>query len=226
MNRIIIVLIFTVGLTTTGLQSQELTQTIKGRVLDSESGVSLPGATVIIPGTEPLIGTVTNIDGYYRIENVLVGRYDLQVSFIGYESFFIRELIVGSAKEVILNIGLKESVAEMEVVEIRASQDKDKALNPMAIISARQLSVEEARRYAGGVDDLAQLATSFAGVAGNLSSNAIAVRGNASKGLLWQMEGVQISNPSHYANVTSFGGGAFTALSAQLLANSDFYTGA
>jgi hypothetical protein len=48
--------------------------------------------------------------------------------------------------------------------------------------------VEEARRYAGGVDDPALLATAFAGVAGSMSSNAIVVRGNAPKGLLWQME--------------------------------------
>ncbi len=213
-------------LTVSSIEAQQFTQTIKGQVLDAESGSSLVGATIIIRGTDPLIGTVTDLDGKFRIEKVPVGRYDLTISFVGYEIYVVRDLIVGSVKEVVIQAGLIESVQQMDAVEIVARQDKDKPLNPMSLISARQLSVEEARRYAGGVDDPAQLATAFAGVAGNLSSNAIVVRGNAPKGLLWQMEGVQISNPNHYANVTSFGGGAFTALSAQLLANSDFYTGA
>ncbi len=86
--------------------------------------------------------------------------------------------------------------------------------------------MEEASRYAGGIDDPARLASSFAGVAGNLSSNAIVIRGNAPKGLLWCLEGVEIPNPSHFANVTSFGGGGITALSSQMLTSSDFYTGA
>lgn len=213
-------------LSASSLWSQQFTQTIKGQVSDAETGVSLPGATIVILGSDPLIGTVTDLDGRFRIEKVPVGRYDLSISFIGYEQYFVRELIVGSAKEVVVNAGLSESVQQMEAVEIVARQYKDKPMNPMSLVSARKLSVEEARRYAGGVDDPALLATAFAGVAGNMSSNAIVVRGNAPKGLLWQMEGVQISNPNHYANVTSFGGGAFTALSAQLLANSDFYTGA
>ena len=46
------------------------------------------------------------------------------------------------------------------------------------------------------------------------------------KDLLWRMEGVEIPNPSHFANVTTFGGGGITALSSQMLSNSDFYTGA
>jgi hypothetical protein len=111
-------------------------------------------------------------------------------------------------------------------VEVKAYAKKDQTSNSLAMISARQLTMEEASRYAGGIDDPARLASSFAGVAGTLSSNAIVVRGNAPKGLLWRMEGIEIPNPSHFANVTSFGGGGITALSSQMLANSDFYSGA
>ena len=96
----------------------------------------------------------------------------------------------------------------------------------MAIINVRQLNVEEANRYAGGLDDPARLASAFAGVAGNMSSNGIVVRGNAPKGMLWNLEGIEIANPSHFANISTFGGGGITALSSQMLANSDFYTGA
>jgi hypothetical protein len=133
---------------------------------------------------------------------------------------------VATGKETVVSAGLRESATSLQQVEVRAYARKDQAVNSMAMISARQMTMEEASRYAGGIDDPARLATSFAGVAGGLSSNAIVIRGNAPKGLLWRMEGVEIPNPSHFANVTTFGGGGITALSSQMLANSDFYTAA
>jgi hypothetical protein len=96
----------------------------------------------------------------------------------------------------------------------------------MAMVSARMLSVEEAKRYAGGFDDPARLASSFAGVSSGVNSNAIVVRGNAPKSLQWKLEGVEIPNPNHFADLQSFGGGAVTGLSGQLLKNSDFFAGA
>jgi hypothetical protein len=115
----------------------------------------------------------------------------------------------------------------MEEVVIKAYTKKDKPINSMATVSARTFSVEEAQRYAGGFDDPARLASSFAGVAtGYLDDNGIIVRGNAPKGLLWRLEGVEISNPNHFAGLTTFGGGGISALSSLMLANSDFFTGA
>jgi len=206
--------------------AQNLTQTIKGLVKDMDSQLTLPGATVALMNTMPIIGTATDSDGNFRLNNVPVGRYDLQVSYIGYEPVIISEILVQSGKEVVLDVELKESATALQQVEIKAYSKKDQALNPMALASSRQLTMEEASRYAGGIDDPSRLATAFAGVAGSLSSNAIVIRGNAPKGLLWRMDGIEIPNPSHFANVNTFGGGGITALSSQMLSNSDFYTGA
>ena len=206
--------------------AQNLTQTIKGVVKDADSQQTLPGATVVVMGTDPVIGVVTDNEGGFRLSGIRVGRYDLKISYIGYESAIVPEVLVLSGKEVVLQVMLKESATSLLQVEVKAYSNKEQAVNPMAMISARQLTMEEASRYAGGIDDPAHLATSFAGVAGSLSSNAIVIRGNAPKGLLWRMEGIEIPNPSHFANVNTFGGGGITALSSQMLSNSDFYTGA
>ena len=206
--------------------SQELSQTIKGKVVDGDLQIPLPGATVMILESDPLIGGVTDMDGYFRLENVPLGRYDIQISYIGYEPSILTELEVGSGKEVVLNIGLKESSVSLDEVVVKAIQNKKEPLNSMAIISSRQINMEEAHRYAGGFDDPSHLAASYAGVAENMNSNGIVIRGNAPKGLLWRMEGLEIANPSHFSNMTSFGGGGITALSSQMLASSDFYTSA
>jgi hypothetical protein len=208
------------------LMAQSLKQTIKGTVIDKDSRIPLPGATVMILESDPLIGAVTDSRGCFSLEGIPAGRYMLNFSYVGYDPLIIPEVLVESGKQVILTAELIENATALQQVEVKAFAHKDRPANSMAMISARQLTMEEASRYAGGIDDPARLATSFAGVAGNLSSNAIVIRGNAPKGLLWCMEGVEIPNPSHFANVTSFGGGGITALSSQMLSNADFYTGA
>ena len=206
--------------------SQNITQTVKGVVTDLDLQIPLPGATVMLMDTDPVIGTVTDANGHFRLDGVPVGRYNIRFSFVGYEPLIRSEVLVLSGKEVVIQVSLKESATSLQQVEVKAFSNKERAANAMAMISARQLTMEEASRYAGGIDDPARLASSFAGVAGSLSSNAIVIRGNAPKGLLWRMEGIEIPNPSHFANVTTFGGGGITALSSQMLTNSDFYTGA
>jgi len=211
---------------TVDTSGQELRQTIRGRVVDAVSGVPLPGATIIIEGSDPQIGTITDEDGNFRLENVLVGRHDFRFSFIGYEPAVFNEVLVGSAHEVILNVSMQESVTGLEEIKVSPHNNKSEPKNNMAMISARQISVEEASRYAGGMDDPARVAASFAGVSSSMSDNAVVIRGNNPRGVLWRMEGVDIPTPAHFANLNSFGGGGLTSLSAQMLSNSDFFTGA
>lgn len=209
------------------LSAQEISQVIRGRILDAESQTPIPFATISIQTIYPPVGTTSDDRGYFRLENVPVGRHNLQVSFVGFETRIVPELMVTSGKELVLNIGLKEKITHMEEVVVYAFTKKDRPLNSMASVSARTFSVEEAQRYAGGFDDPARLASSFAGVAtGFLDDNSIIVRGNAPKGLLWRLEGIEISNPNHFAGMTTFGGGGVSALSSLMLANSDFFTGA
>ena len=225
--KVFLILIVLFLLFGAALMAQELTQTIKGRIIDTDTEIPLPGATVVILNTEPLLGGTSDPDGYFRIEKVPLGRYDLRISFLGFEPVLISEVIVGSGKEVVINAGLKESLMELEEVVVTAETDKKQALNSMAIISSRQVNMEEARRFAGAFDDPARLVTSYAGVAaGNMNSNGIVVRGNAPKGVLWRLEGLEIANPSHFANLTTFGGGGISSLSSQMIDNSDFYTAA
>lgn len=208
------------------LNAQTPTQTIRGQVTNVASGSPLPGVTVILEVHEPLIGTTSDADGHFRLTGVPVGRHTVRFTSIGFEPQFIRDVMVTSARETVLDVTLRESVTEMAALVVTPEMSKEQPLNMMAISSARLLSMEEASRYAGGFDDPARLVSSFAGVAGNLADNAIVIRGNAPKGLLWRLEGVDIPTPSHFANIVTMGGGGITALSSQMIANSDFYTGA
>ena len=208
------------------IQAQELTQTIKGKIIDNESQIELPGATIVILNSEPLQGTISDKDGYFRLDNVSVGRTSLKISFIGYEDKYLSDLPVNSGKEIFLNIGLKESFSKLNEVVIKANPNKEEALNKMATLSARSFSVEDAQRFAGGMDDPSRLTSTFAGVTpSTVDNNEIVIRGNAAKGILWRLEGMEIPAPNHLAGMFS-GGGVNTMFSSNMLANSDFLTGA
>ncbi len=206
--------------------AQTLTQTIRGRIVDQEAQSPLPGANVLVLGTDPLLGSSTEADGSFRIERVPVGRHTLKISCIGYENAQIPELIVGSGKEVVLTIRLTESLTQMEEIIITAESEKGKPNNELAFISARSFTVEETKRYAASINDPARMALSFAGVAStDDGSNNIVIRGNSPRGVLWRLEGIEVPNPNHFGEEGASGGGV-SMLSVNTLDNSDFYTGA
>ena len=209
------------------LYAQNLSQVVRGRVIDADSRAPLQDANIIVRTTDPPIGAASGKDGRFRIDKVPVGRHDLQVSFIGYETKVIPELMVTTGKEIVLEVELREDILQMDSLVVKAFTQKDQPLNSMSMSSARIFSVDEARRYGGGFDDPARLASSFAGVtSGDLNDNGIVIRGNSPKGLLWRLEGIEIPNPNHFAGMTTFGGGGISALSSLMLSNSDFFTGA
>jgi hypothetical protein len=208
------------------LTNAQLTRTIRGIVQDNASGVALEYATVSITSLSPPVGATSDSSGQFSISNVPVGRHEIQVSFIGYEPVILKDILVTSSKEVFLEIQMKENATQLGEIVVKPKIKKSEPLNTMTIASGRMLSVEEASRYAGGFDDPARLASSFAGVSSSIGNNGIVVRGNSPKFLQWRMEDVEIPNPNHFAEVTTFGGGGLTALSSQVLGNSDFFTGA
>lgn len=205
--------------------SQTITQSVRGRVFDNLTESPLPLSNIIVLDTEPLIGTTSDSNGNFIIKDVPVGRHNIKIMMMGYESKIINELLVSTGPQAVLNIAMQQTTLAMDELVVRIN--KDTPLNTMTTLSSRQFTVEETQQYAGGLDDPARLASSFAGVATPaVSSNGISVRGNNPDGLLWRIEGVEVPNPNHFADLTVVGGGLLTALSSQITANSDFYTGA
>lgn len=204
--------------------AQQPLQKIRGTVIDRASSAALPFVTVSILNSK--YAGITDEMGNFELRNVPIGRYTIQVSLTGYEPSQVKEVQVSSSKEVFLTIPMKENVQALNEITITPQLNKQQALNPTATVSARMLSPEEARRYAGGFDDPARLVASFAGVSSNIGNNAIVVRGNSPQALQWKLEGVEIPNPNHFADLGAFGGGGLTALSIQVLGNSDFFSGA
>ena len=205
---------------------QTLTQTIRGNILDADNKQAMVGATIRIVGSDPIIGTTANANGHFRLEKVGIGRISLQFSSIGYQTITIPNIVVNSAKEVVLEIAMQELAVKVNEVVVSGKRNKGQVTNDMSLISARSISPEETNRYPGGFNDPSRILSNFAGITSTQDgSNDIIVRGNSPKYVQWRLEGMQISNPNHFADQSS-AGGSISTLNNNILATSDFYTGA
>ncbi len=206
--------------------AQSATQTVRGIVVDKISQSPIPGAIIQILNSNPILSTTSDSEGKFIFSNISVGKQTLKISFLGYKEITLQNLSVNAGKELVLTVQLEEDVKSLDEIEVTAKIEKNKPLNEMSTVSTRAFSVEETQKFAAAVNDPGRMATSFAGVvnAGD-GGNMISIRGNSPNGLLWRMEGVEIPNPNHFSAVGTSCGGV-SILSAQLLSNSDFSTGA
>jgi len=207
--------------------TQSPVQTVKGTVRDADSKMVLPFVTVCLKADSTFLKcTATDDLGQFRIENVAVGRYSMNATMIGYNTYSTAGLLVQAGKEVIVEISLEESVLQLEAAEISATENRGEAINQMATVSARAFTIEETDRYAGSRGDPARMASNYAGVQGaDDSRNDLIIRGNTPLGVLWRVEGIDIPNPNHFG-VAGTTGGPVSILNNKVLANSDFFTGA
>ena len=205
--------------------SQSLTSTIRGNVLDNFTKSPLEGATVILLDSAQQTGTTTDKNGEFVFDSIPLGRQSLAVSYVGYKTKIENNFILVSGKETNLVIELDEAFFQLDEIVV-GSNPKRKTSNDMAYVSGRRFNVEETEKYAGTNGDPARMASYFAGVmASGDTRNDIIIRGNSPLGLLWRLEGVDIPNPNHFAAMGT-NGGPICILNNNQLTDSDFMSGA
>lgn len=211
-------------------QAQSPTQNIKGKVFDMDSKQALEGATVMLADTALGIGTFTDENGEFRLDNVPVGRQIVLAEYLNYKPYSSGEILLTSGKELELNIGMIEAIGSTNAVVIKANgdkvNDKVKPNNEFATVSTRQVSIEQVMRQPTTFADPSRAMMATPGVQQSRDyQNDIVIRGNASSGLVWRLEGIDIANPNHFGRVGG-SGGTISIFSLSLMGQSDFSTGA
>ncbi|MHA8074984.1 TonB-dependent receptor [Aquirufa sp. HETE-40SA] len=202
------------------------TQNIRGRLLDKYIQQPIFLADIYLsPGNQ-----VVKSDslGYFAFSNLPLSSYQIRVRALGYEEFSVPKIELIAGKESYLALEMEEKPIFLQEVRVQAEKSKEVAKNEFTLVSARQFSLLEAQRYAGGFQDPARMALNFAGVtnAGSDQNNEIIIRGNSPKGLLWRMEGIEIPNPNHFGDGQGSTSGIISMINSTSLANSDFMSGA
>lgn len=155
------------------------------------------------------------------------GRYQVLVSFSGYDTYS-GELLVIAAHEAVLAISLQQHTTVLNEVEVTGAQPVTSDVPGL-----RSLSIEKTLRIPANFLDPVRVITAYPGVvASNDQSNSIVVHGNSPNGLLWRLNGLDIVNPNHLSNAGTLSdkpaanGGGTNILSAQMLDRTDFFLGA
>lgn len=201
-------------------------QTVRGRILDKDTKLPLLGVNVVLGSEGPQKGTITDEYGYFRFDDVPVGRHSLQFSYVGYESRAMNNFLLNSGKEYLVDMELEESAYAISEVKITSRKERSLPINELALVSGRSFSAYDVENYPGSISDISRAAVSFPGVVSTFDGqNHIVIRGNSPKGLQWRLEGIEIPNLNHFSDIGASGGGV-NVVSNNMLGGSDFLTSA
>src|SRR5690606_15301561 len=125
---------------------------LAGVVTDASTGDPLPGANVVLEGTQ--MGTITDADGNYFILGVPVGTYDIQTSFVGYQGQTVTDVEITSGLTRELNFSLSPGLELEEIVV----QYERPIIQRDAVGASRVVTAEDIQNLpVRGVAGLAQL---------------------------------------------------------------------
>ncbi|MGC8858009.1 MAG: outer membrane beta-barrel protein [Ignavibacteria bacterium] len=110
-------------------------QSIEGKVIDAQNSEPLVGATIKIINTS--YGAITDLDGFFRIENLPGGTYQIKVSYIGYTDKVIEGVVVNPKKVTNLNVALEIDGLSTEIINVEATISLS---NESALLSVRKSS--------------------------------------------------------------------------------------
>jgi hypothetical protein len=110
MKKNYVVIIVLLSFLTLFTKAQSQSQTIRGTITDKQSLSAIPGVNIIVVGANPIKLGTTDIDGKFKIEGVIPGRYDLKITYLGYKEIVLPNVVVTSGKEIVLEIGMEESI--------------------------------------------------------------------------------------------------------------------
>ena len=214
---ILISIFFTIQLSAVFAQ----TSTIKGRVFNGINNESIPFANIVIDSTS--VGTISDIDGNYKIENLKPGSYNVVCSFLGFKKQVFYEVRVTSTRTTTLDFALVEESTALDEVLISKSPFNRKVESP---VSMRTIGASEIYRSPGGNRDISKVIQILPGVASSASfRNDIIVRGGAPNENRFYLDGIEIPNINHFATQGS-SGGPVGMINVNFIQEVDFYAGA
>lgn len=189
--------------------------TIRGNVFDKESAQPLAYASIAIEGAS--MGTSTDINGFFSVPDIPVGKYTLKVSYLGYEEYSA-EIEIKKAEIIFQNIYLDESGTSLGVVEISGKKAQAKT---NVSVSKIEITPKQIRALpsAGGQADVAQYLTVLPGVifTGD-QGGQLYIRGGSPVQNRILLDGMTIYNPFHSI-------GFFSVFETELIRNVDVLTG-
>lgn len=168
---------------------------IAGKVVDAETGEPLPGANVIIEGTQQ--GAATDLNGYFVILNVKPGTYTVHANMIGYTQFKVSNVRVNIDLTTTVNFEMRPTVLAMGDITVVAER-------PVVVkdVSASQVNIQKEQVENLPVRRIEEVIDLQAGVVGSLD-NGIQIRGGDQDETAFLLDGITFRDERNNIPYTS-----------------------
>ncbi|MBD3257316.1 TonB-dependent receptor plug domain-containing protein, partial [candidate division GN15 bacterium] len=167
----------------------KVTGKISGMVEDSETGNPIIGASVRVTGTN--LVTKTDEDGEYFIINVPVGKYDISVTHVGFETMTQQDVRVLLDLTTPVDFAMAQVAVELqEEMVVRAAApiiQKD-------LTASRVIFTEERLKNLPNVITVQSILTHYPGVIED-GEQALHVRGGRSGQISYYYDGFSVQDP-------------------------------
>lgn len=115
--------------------------TLEGKITDKKNNEELIGATVVLKGTT--LGTVSNLDGVYKLEGIDKGTYTVVVSLVGYNNVEV-ELEIKSNETTTFNTELQEALIQLTDIVITGVVNPKSAIeSSISVTSLKPKTLEK-----------------------------------------------------------------------------------
>jgi len=159
---------------------------LSGVIKDADTGEPLVGANILIEGTS--FGAATNLKGEYVILNIPPGRYNVRISFIGYETVLMQNVVIIVDQTTNLSVDLKPQTLQVGEVIVTAKTpliQKD-LTSSISVISRDEIE-------ALPVASFTELLSLQAGVVA--SGSNLHIRGGRSNEVAYMVDGMLVVDP-------------------------------
>ena len=197
------------------------TGSVKGRVTELITNNPIPFANVFL--TNSTFSAVTDTNGYYSINGIPAGIYNITCSFIGYNNQSRFEIQVSTVKASIVDFIMEENRTTLNEVQIFVSPFNKTEESPLSL---KTIGSAEIYRNPGGNRDISKVIQTLPGVGSTVSfRNDIIVRGGAPNENRFYIDGIEVPNINHFATQGS-SGGPVGLINVNFIREVDFYSGA
>lgn len=174
---------------------------IRGKITNPVNNEPVAFANILILNTE--LGAISDENGFYEIQNIPPGLYNVRASFVGYKTSTVYEIQVTLARPVQLDFSLSEDASELNEVVVSSEFTRSEETP----LSVRKLNTNEIERYPGGNRDISRVIQALPGVASTPSfRNDILIRGGAPNENRFFIDEIEVPVINHFATQGSSGG--------------------
>ncbi len=203
--------------------AQEEKGVVQGVVKDAETGEPVPGANVVVVGST--LGSTSNADGFYNINNVPAGRQLIRAGYIGFRQI-VKEIVVSAGVTSTVDFNLSVTSVNMNEIVVTgqgAAIEKRKLATSIETISSKELSLAPSKSLEQLLQGHVPGLTSYVPSAMPGTGARIATRGvksvlTSSTPVIY-VDGVRVDNNDNFRLSFGTGGQVSSSLSDLLVGN-------